>query len=99
MKEKPHPGLCVIFPSRSTSSKYRDEKGTNIDEEILGGTPVFWDTRVPSKNLFDCLEEGEPITDFLEDFPRVDAAQVKALLDMSQAMVINLSKVAHENIA
>jgi uncharacterized protein (DUF433 family) len=33
----------------------------NIDSEILGGTPVFFGTRVPIKNLFDYLETGETI--------------------------------------
>ena len=75
------------------------KKVIHIDEEILGGTPVFWGTRVPIKNLFDYLEDGEPITDFLEDFPSVEASQVLALLNMSQTLLINLSQVAHENIA
>ena len=75
------------------------KKVIHIDEEILGGTPVFCGTRVPIKNLFDYLEEGEPITDFLEDFPSVESSQVLALLEMSQTLLISLSKVAHENIA
>jgi len=37
----------------------------NIDPEILGGTPVFFGTRVPIKNLFDYLETGESIDYFL----------------------------------
>jgi uncharacterized protein (DUF433 family) len=28
----------------------------NIDPEILGGTPVYYGTRVPIKNLFDHLD-------------------------------------------
>ena len=40
----------------------------NIDAEILGGTPVFFGTRVPIKNLFDYLETGESIEEFLADF-------------------------------
>ena len=40
----------------------------NIDPEILGGTPVFYGTRVPIKNLFDHLETDESIETFLEDF-------------------------------
>ena len=34
----------------------------NIDPEILGGTPVFFGTRVPIKNLFDYLESQMPHT-------------------------------------
>lgn len=40
----------------------------NIDREILGGTPVFFGTRVPIKNLFDYLETGDSIQTFLDDF-------------------------------
>jgi uncharacterized protein (DUF433 family) len=39
--------------------------------EILGGTPVFSGTRVPVQTLFDCLEGGETLEDFLEGFPTV----------------------------
>ncbi len=48
----------------------------NIDPEILGGTPVFYGTRVPIKNLFDYLETGESIDFFLEDFSGVKREQV-----------------------
>jgi hypothetical protein len=37
--------------------------------DILGGTPVFRGTRVPIQTLFDYLEGGETLEDFLEDFP------------------------------
>ena len=39
------------------------------DQEILGGTPVFADTRVPLQNLIDYLEGGEAIEAFLDAFP------------------------------
>jgi uncharacterized protein (DUF433 family) len=38
-------------------------------EEILGGTPVFAGTRVPVQALFDYIEAGDPLTEFLDDFP------------------------------
>ncbi len=47
------------------------ESAINRDVDILGGTPVFNGTRVPIKNLFDCLEKGYSIKEFLEDFPAV----------------------------
>lgn len=55
-------------------------KTINIDKEILGGTPVFFGTRVPVKNLFDYLEEGETIEEFLEDFPSVKKEQANQIL-------------------
>ena len=54
----------------------------NIDPEILGGTPVFFGTRVPIKNLFDYLETGDTIEIFLEDFESVSREQVIKVLEM-----------------
>jgi uncharacterized protein (DUF433 family) len=50
------------------------------DPEILGGTPVFAGTRVPVQSLFDHLEAGDSIDDFLEGFPSVKREQVIAVL-------------------
>lgn len=51
------------------------------DPEILGGTPVFVGTRVPAQTLFDHLEAGDSIHDFLEGFPSVRREQVIAVLE------------------
>jgi len=59
------------------------EKTINIDQEILGGTPVFMGTRVPIKNLFDYLEDGEPVSEFLDDFPTVKKEQVEKVIKMA----------------
>ncbi len=67
----------------------------NLDKDILGGTPVFNGTRVPVKNLFDYLENGETITDFLSDFPSVNFGQVNSILRMSNQLLENFSKPAH----
>lgn len=75
------------------------EKIINVDKEILGGTPVFMGTRVPVKNLFDYLEEGEPVSEFLKDFPSVKKEQVDEVLKIAQQLLISLTKVANENIA
>jgi uncharacterized protein (DUF433 family) len=53
------------------------------DPEILGGTPVFAGTRVPVLGLFDHLEAGDSIDDFLEGFPSVKRDQVIAVLEES----------------
>ena len=44
------------------------------DPEIMGGTPVFVGTRVPLATLLDYLEAGQPLSEFLEDFPTVTGA-------------------------
>jgi uncharacterized protein (DUF433 family) len=50
------------------------------DADVLGGEPVFKGTRVPAKSLFDHLEAGDAIEDFLDGFPSVKRDQVIELL-------------------
>lgn len=50
------------------------------DPEILGGTVVFVGTRVPVQSLFEHLEAGDSIDNFLEGFPSVRREQVLAVL-------------------
>jgi uncharacterized protein (DUF433 family) len=54
------------------------------DRETLGGTLVFLGTRVPVQSLFDHLEGGDSIDDFLEGFPGVRREQVITLLEASR---------------
>ena len=54
------------------------------DPEILGGTPVYAGTRVPVQSLFDHLEAGDSIDEFLEGFPSVRREQVIAVLKESR---------------
>jgi uncharacterized protein (DUF433 family) len=60
----------------------------HCDPKILGGTPVFVGTRVPIRSLFDHLEAGETIDDFLEGFPSVKREQVVALLQQSKQRLL-----------
>ena len=76
-----------------------DTRVINIDAEILGGTPVFFGTRVPIKNLFDYLETGESIELFLQDFEAVSRSQVVKILEMSQKLIVTSSNILNENIA
>lgn len=57
------------------------------DPEILGGTPVFRGTRVPLRALFDSLESGETIEDFLEGFPSVPRDMAIAALEQAQLLL------------
>ena len=52
--------------------------------EILGGTPVFVSTRVPVQSLFDYLEGGETLDEFLRQFPSVKREQAVAALDLAR---------------
>ena len=57
----------------------------SADAEVQGGTPVFRGTRVPVQSLFDHLEAGESIDDFLAGFSTVKREQVIALLEICRA--------------
>ena len=57
-------------------------------EDILGGTPVFAGTRVPVQTLFDYLEEGDTLDEFLDDFPAVSREHaIKVLEKMKETFL------------
>ena len=65
------------------------------DPDILGGTPVFVGTRVPFQTLFDYLESGDPLGEFLEDFPTVSREQAVAAIEQSKdALLAAISQTA-----
>ncbi len=41
------------------------------DPEVMHGTPVFRGTRVPVQTLFDYIENGDSLDEFLEGFPTI----------------------------
>ena len=53
------------------------------DPDIQGGVPVFVGSRVPLKNLFDSLEAGETLDQFLEDYPSVTRENALAALKLA----------------
>ena len=57
------------------------------DPEIMGGQPVFVGTRVPAKNLFDYLEAGDSMEEFLDEFPSVSREQAIATLELAREAV------------
>jgi uncharacterized protein (DUF433 family) len=57
------------------------------DPEIMGGAPVFRETRVLVQTLLDYLEAGDSIDEFLEDFPTVTREQVIAFLKVTGGSV------------
>jgi uncharacterized protein (DUF433 family) len=54
------------------------------DPEILGGTPVFIGTRVSVRSLFDYLEGGESLDEFLRQFPSVKREQAIGALERAR---------------
>jgi uncharacterized protein (DUF433 family) len=62
-----------------------------VDPEIMHGTPCFAGTRVPVQNLFDALEHGRSVEDFLEGFPSVSREQAIAVLELARGHVLSLA--------
>jgi uncharacterized protein (DUF433 family) len=58
-----------------------------INNEILGGTPVFSGSRVPIETLFDHLESGISLDEFLEDFPTVKRQQAVDILEAANKIM------------
>jgi uncharacterized protein (DUF433 family) len=60
------------------------ESVIHSDPQIMGGTPVFVGTRVPFQTLLDYLEGGQPLAEFLDDFPTVSRDQAVAALEQAK---------------
>lgn len=59
-----------------------------VNPNKVSGTPVFSGTRVPIRNLFDYIEGGETLEDFLEGFPPVTREQAIAVLEMAEKSLV-----------
>jgi len=55
-----------------------------VDPAIVGGVPVFRDTRVPVQTMFDYLADGYTLEEFLDSFPTVKRED--ALQTLKQAV-------------
>ena len=58
------------------------------DPAILGGTPIFRGTRVPVQALFDYLEGGDTLEDFLQGFPTVSREAAVAALEEAKELLL-----------
>jgi uncharacterized protein (DUF433 family) len=71
-----------------------------IDKDILGGQPVFAGTRVPVETLFDHLEAGISMDEFLDDFPSVSRQQAIDLLEAANKILTSKNlKQLYEAVA
>jgi uncharacterized protein (DUF433 family) len=64
------------------------ETTIHFDPEIMGGTVVFVGTRVPFDTLLDYLKAGQPLSEFLEDFPTVTREQAVAALEQAKEALL-----------
>ena len=83
-----HTGLGPCrFPGMVTSLRFPEDV-VHSDPERLGGTPVFVGTRVPVQSLFDYLEAGDSLEEFLHQFPSVRREQAVAALKYARDQVM-----------
>jgi len=66
----------------------------NIDSERMSGAPCFTGTRVPIGHLFEFLESGETLVEFLRQFPTVTRDQATAVLELSKESLLANHEVA-----
>ena len=58
------------------------------DPEIMHGAPVFRGTRVPVQTMFDYLEGGETLEDFLQGFPTVSRELAVQALEEAKRLLL-----------
>jgi uncharacterized protein (DUF433 family) len=59
-----------------------------VSSDFLSGAPVFNGARVPIQALFDYIEGGDPLDEFLEDFPDVSREHAVAVLEFARQRAI-----------
>ncbi len=59
-------------------------KAININPEIMSGAPVFTGTRVTIQTLFDYLEDGYSVEDFLKIFDWIKKEYVIEVLKLDK---------------
>ncbi len=74
-----------IMNLKSALNKY-----VTVSPDILGGTPVFKNTRVPIKILFDYLQGGDNIQEFLDNYPTVEKTFAQKVLELLALYVIEI---------
>lgn len=69
----------------------RMQEAVTRHPEVMHGVPVFRGTRVPVKTLFDYLENGDTLDDFLEGFPTV--SRELAIQVLKESKELRLARV------
>ena len=87
-------GIGYLHPNKSSCQVSDNESVTQAiarDPETMHGVPVFRGTRVPVQTLFDYLEGGETLEDFLQGFPTVSRALAVEALSEARKLLLALA--------
>jgi uncharacterized protein (DUF433 family) len=66
----------------------QDKSVISVNPEIMGGTAVFVGTRGPFEALLDYVKAGQPLSEFLEDFPTVTRDRAVAALEQAKEVLL-----------
>ena len=80
-----------VYPSGMPTTRV---PAVQSDPEIMSGTVVFTGTRVPFQTLIEYLEAGQPLAEFLEDFPTVSSEQAVAALEEAKEALLSVARPA-----
>lgn len=71
-----------------------------VSGDTLGGTPVFKGTRVPVSCLFEHLQSGISLNEFLSDFPSVTKPMAEEIIEFAKMAVLSMAVTEnyYENI-
>ena len=95
---KYHPAVSRAQALAAIDDRARKDASAVVSSHLgyISGTPRFAGTRVPVKSLFDHLEGGYDLDEFLYQFPSVTREQAVAALDAARKA---MEKYAYESAA
>lgn len=82
MRGAPNAEREVLRQNRSVT------KAIVRDPEIMHGVPVLRGTRVPVQTLFEYLEGGDTLEDFLDGFPTVSRGLALEALEEAKHLLL-----------
>jgi len=65
-----------------------------VNPKKMSGAPVFTGTRVPINHLFEFIESGETLPEFLRQFPSVTREQALGVLELSKESLLANHEIA-----
>ena len=92
--EQPSAALSRILMKAGLMTRLTKASVIHSDPKILSGTPVFVGTRVPVQSLFDYLEGGDTLDEFLRQFPSVKREQAIAALELARETLLTSARPA-----